>query len=115
MTKKYQNAKHLAWIRTLPCLIEKAGYYAHNGDIQAHHLMKPYDGVRGMSLKSNDRNVIPLCQFHHQELHTKYGNEFAFFKAYGLPETFGQTTAKTYFETMQDLKPPAKENNDLPF
>jgi len=68
-----------------------------------------------MSLKSNDRNVIPLCQFHHQELHTKYGDEFAFFRAYGLPETFGQTSAKIYFETKQDLQPPIRDDDDLPF
>jgi len=56
-----------------------------------------------------------LCQFHHQELHTKFGDEFKFFKHYGLPKTFGQTSAQTYFETKEDLKPPPLEDNDLPF
>ena len=90
MTKKYENSKHLAWIRTLPCLIQKAGYYTHSNSIQAHHLLKPWDGVRGLSLKANDKNAIPLCVMHHSELHIKYGDEFKFFENYGLPKTYGQ-------------------------
>lgn len=115
MAKKYENAKHLAWIRTLPCLIQKGGYYAHSNPVQAHHLLKPYDGVRGLSLKANDRNAIPLCLMHHTELHIKYGDEFKFFEAYGLPKTFGQEWAKRYFETKEDTYISTEDDNDLPF
>jgi|TARA_R110001592_G_scaffold68325_3_gene209458 hypothetical protein len=108
---RYENKKHLMWVASLPCLITKAGFHTHSGGVQAHHLLRPYDGVRGMSLRANDRNVIPLCYHHHALLHTKFGSERAFFRSFGLPEDFGQTWAKKYFEYNQD-------NNcisDLPF
>ena len=108
---RYENKKHLMWVASLPCLITKAGFHTHSGGVQAHHLLRPYDGVRGMSLRANDRNVIPLFYHHHALLHTKFGSERAFFRSFGLPEDFGQTWAKKYFEYNQD-------NNcisDLPF
>lgn len=109
----FKDKKHLAWVRTLPCLICKAGYYSHTNEVHAHHLMKPYDGFRGMSLKANDRNVIPLCSKHHSLLHTKYGNEFHFFTSYGLPNTFGQEWARKLWET-KSWDSEAKDNG-LPF
>lgn len=111
--KTFKDKDHLKWVTTLPCLLCKAGFYSHSNVVQAHHLLKPYDGVRGMSLKANDRNAIPLCVFHHSQLHTKFGNEFKFFASYGLPETFGQEWAKKLWEqrSMED----SIENDDLPF
>ena len=100
---RYENRKHLEWVATLPCLISKGGFHAHNGGIQVHHLLKPYDGVRGMSLRSNDRNVIPLCYHHHSMLHTKFG----------LPEDFGQTWAQAYFEYRSNQE--SDTDSDLPF
>ena len=47
--------------------------------------------------------------FHHQELHTKFGDEFKFFKHYGMKETAGQEYAKELYEN-KDL-----EDDDLPF
>jgi len=114
LAKRFQNKKHLEWIRTLPCLICKAGYYSHSSEVQAHHLMKPYDGKRGLSLKSNDRNVIPLCMMHHSLLHTKFGDEYKFFASFGLPATFGQEWARRLWED-KSWSPPKDEDNDLPF
>ena len=114
MAKRFTDSKHLKWIRTLPCLICKAGYYSHSGEVQAHHLMKPYDGHRGISLKANDRNAIPLCQHHHFQLHVKFGDEYKFFASFGLPATFGQEWAKKLWETKSWTIEP-EPDNDLPF
>ena len=111
--KTFKDRKYLEWIRTLPCLLCKAGYYSHSREVQAHHLLKPYDGVRGMSLKANDKNVIPLCYHHHAMLHTKFGDEYKFFTHFGLPASFGKDWAKKLWEqrSMQD----SVDDNNLPF
>ena len=113
MSNRFQDRKHLEWVRTLPCLICKAGYYTHSKNVQAHHLMKPYDGFRGISLKSNDKNVIPLCMLHHSQLHIKYGDEYKFFTSFGLPHTFGQSWAKKLWEEKTNIEKP--NDNGLPF
>lgn len=114
MGKRYKNDAHVKWVRTLPCLLCKAGFYSHSRTVQAHHLLKPYDGERGMSLKANDRNVIPLCLHHHQQLHVKFGNEFKFFSSFGLPENFGQVWAKRLWEKKTWLEE-NEIDDDLPF
>lgn len=54
---------HLACIRKLPCLacypfIKTAG--------EAHHLKMT--GDRGMGLRSQDKDAVPLCRTHHDEV-----------------------------------------------
>lgn len=62
--------KHLAWIRTLPCVI--CGKWGPN---HPHHLMR---GVsRGMGMRAEDRFVIPLCHIDHDKLHAN-GDEISF-------------------------------------
>lgn len=85
-----------------------------NGSIQAHHLLKPSDGKRGWSLKAGDDQVIPLCVFHHAQLHTKFGNEFKFFEHYGFRKTAGQEYAKQLCEGNQNWYD-NDNDNDLPF
>lgn len=109
MAKRLVDKEHLLKVSKKPCMISKAGFYTHKGPIQVHHLLKPSDGKRGWGLKAGDDQVIPLCMFHHQELHTKFGDEFKFFKHYGMKETAGQEYAKELYEN-KDL-----EDNDLPF
>ena len=72
-----------------------------NGSIQAHHLLKPSDGKRGWSLKAGDDQVIPLCVFHHAQLHTKFGNEFKFFEHYGFRKFAMQVSNKNYPDIIQ--------------
>jgi len=84
-----------------------------NGNIQAHHLLKPSDGKRGWSLKAGDDQVIPLCTFHHAQLHTKFGNEFKFFKHYGFKEDAGQEYAKQLWE--KNSLWIDEKDDDLPF
>lgn len=111
MAKRLIDKKHLEYIASLPCLIHKAGFYTHSNSVQAHHLLKPYDGKRGMSLKAGDNNAIPLCYKHHAMLHTKFGNEFKFFEFFGLPATFGQIWARNYWEN----KTETSQDTELPF
>jgi len=113
MSKRYKDREHLEYVASLSCLLCKAGFYSHSKEIQVHHLLKPADKKRGMSLRAGDDQVIPLCYHHHSTLHTKFGDEFKFFAHYGLPETFGQEWAKKLFEKSQlYLNDP---NDDLPF
>tara|TARA_B100000497_G_C7479444_1_gene294544 strand:- start:349 stop:558 length:210 start_codon:yes stop_codon:yes gene_type:complete len=60
--------------------------------------MKPWVGGRGMGMKADDRNVIPLCLHHHSTLHTVFGNEFKFFEHYGKPEDYGQRLARSLYD-----------------
>lgn len=109
MSKRLKNKKHLMYVTTLPCFIQQAGFYTCNGPIQAHHLLKPSDGKRGMSLKAGDDQAIPLCMYHHAKLHTKFGDEFKFFEAYGYPKDAGQKYAKELYDRTNG------SNDDLPF
>ena len=111
MSRQFKDKEHLKWVTTQQCIIAQAGFYSCGGPIQAHHLLKPWDGLRGMSMKANDKNVVPLCQRHHALLHTKYGDEYKFFKSFGLKPNYGKELAEKYWKK--------KENNeidyDLPF
>ena len=92
--KRYANKKHMDWIHIHPCCLNAAGDCL--GAVQAHHLLKPWDGVRGMGLKANDKNLIPICQRHHIMLH-KRGNELAFFQEMAGFADYGKVTAQRYW------------------
>ena len=113
MSKRVVNQKHLMWVRTLPCFISKSGFLSCSGPVQAHHLLKPSDGKRGWSLKAGDNEVIPLCQFHHAQLHTKFGNEYKFFEYYGFKVKAGQEYAKQLYDGDQNWI--SENTDDLPF
>lgn len=73
------DAKHLAMIRLLPCVL-----CGQQGITQAHHLLRTGDPTqRGTGRKPADKFCIPLCVHHHTALHAK-GDEEAF-----LMETYG--------------------------
>lgn len=113
MAKRFVDKEHLAWVRQQSCLIKQAGFYSCKGGVvQAHHLLKPYIGLKGLSRKSGDQNVIPLCLHHHAELHTKYGSEKAFFKNFGLPENYGKEMARKLYESSKSYR---ELDDDLPF
>jgi len=46
VSKRIIDAKHLMWVRTLPCFIRSAGFYTHSEVVQAHHLLKPNRGFK---------------------------------------------------------------------
>ena len=93
--KRYVNKKHMDWIHSFPCCLTAQGDCL--GAVQAHHLMKPWDGVRGMGLKATDRNLIPLCQRHHIMLH-KRGDEIKYFEEITGNGDFGKIIAQQYWE-----------------
>ena len=112
MSKRIVDKKHLEYVASLPCFIARAGFYSCNGPIQVHHLLKPSDGKRGWSLKAGDNQVIPLCMYHHTQLHTKFGNEFKFLKFY----CFKKTAAQEYAQQLWEKKDYClDEDDDLPF
>lgn len=110
---QYRNKRHVAYIRGLTCLVaQKRGSSFCNGGTEAHHLLKPYSGSRGMSMKAGDENCIPLCQKHHMELHTKFGTEKNLFEHYDLPADIGQKYAKAQHEGVKFY---LDQDDDLPF
>ena len=54
--KPTRNLKHLAWIRTLPCLV-----CSRTRGVEAAHT-----GPHGIAQKSSDTSAIPLCVRHHR-------------------------------------------------
>lgn len=58
-----RSTKYLKWIRTLPCAA--AGNSRCEGHVEASH-----HGPRGMSQKTDDYRVLPLCWQHH---HAEWG------------------------------------------
>ena len=115
MAKRYQNKDYLKWIvKTKPCMICRAGFLTHSKVIQAHHLLKPASGLRGWSLKSNDNECVPLCMFHHQKLHTHFGDEHKFFAHYGFKEDAAVKYAAELFD-QYEYENSDDYIDDLPF
>jgi len=112
MSKRIVNKEHLKYVSTLPCFITRAGFMSCKGPIQVHHLLKPSDNKRGWGLKAGDDQVIPLCMFHHAQLHTKFGNEYKFLAKYGFRKTAAQEYAKQLWERSSDIY---ESDDDLPF
>ncbi len=110
---RFKDQRHVRFVSRLACLIgQEIGSKHCDGRTEAHHLLKPYKGVRGLSMKSEDMNCIPLCQKHHAELHMKFGSEKNLFEFYGLDEKIGQTYAKNLFEKNISF---SDENDNCPF
>jgi len=98
--RRFKSAKHLAWVRTLGC---SAMSISCEGPVQAHHLLRPWAGSRGMGLKADDRNAIPLCLNHHLSLHQKYGSEDGFFRSHARPSGWAKKLAESIFDESKDL------------
>lgn len=66
--KPVRDKDHLAFVRTLPCLI--CGAYG----VDAHHVraFQP----RTMGKRVGDDKVVPLCRVHHDEAHAGREEEF---------------------------------------
>jgi hypothetical protein len=81
-----QHARsHLAWLKTLPCLISGT-----RKDVEAAHIRyaEPVYGKRltGMGEKPSDRYAVPLSRLFHDEQHR--GNERAFWAHHGIDPLF---------------------------
>ena len=111
MPKRYTNKKHLLWVSNLDCCVkthyenmDMVGTPPTNPSpcsefniIQVHHLLKPFYSSRGMGLKASDKDVIPLCEKHHRELHMM-GDEYKFFEKILFNARFGIATVQKVWE-----------------
>lgn len=93
---RHENAKHVAWVHDWACVVAHTGECS--GPVVAHHLLQPWAGVRGGALRSDDRNVIPLCDGHHKELHSPYGRDDTFFFDKAGDPNLGRKTARQLWE-----------------
>lgn len=87
---RHVDEAHLAFIRTLPCLI-------CGRPSEAHHLLRTPE--RGIGRKSDDRHTVPLCDPHHDGLHadgneTRYLADHRVKDALGLSERLYELTGK---------------------
>ena len=89
---RYQNKTHLGHIRGMVCALFDYSVECI-GATEVHHLLKPWHGSRGMGLKANDRNVIPLCHYHHAMLHDQRGNEDSYWTEFQQQISFGRDLA----------------------
>lgn len=62
---------HLAFVRTLPCAARAPTCI---GPVQAHHVRTGTGG--GMGMKPADWWCVPLCGFHHGDLHNRGARSF---------------------------------------
>lgn len=78
---RIEDRKHLAFVRTLPCLATGAW-----GPSEAAHLRgaSPLHGkgTTGMGTKPDDRWTVPMCHSAHMRQHTM--NEAAFWEGLGI-------------------------------
>ena len=98
-TKAIKSRKHLEFVVSFRCVL--MGLSPCFGDVQAHHLLKPYYGHRGVGMRASDNNTVPLCFKHHAGLH-KHGNEDDYWQSMNLGKEFGRTTAKKLWELFQE-------------
>jgi|TARA_R110000751_G_scaffold9848_4_gene36265 hypothetical protein len=101
-TKKIKNKKFLEYVSNQECCLSTYSPYPCNGNVQAHHLLKPYYGVRGMGMRASDNNSVPLCYTHHAQLHDSHGNEDLFWKLFRLTEDYGREIAEKYWEKFNE-------------
>ena len=93
-SEKYKNKKHLMFVSSQQCCLNVISEDWCNGNIQAHHLLKPFEGKRGLGMKASDKNVVPLCYQHHAQLHDQKCDEDSFWRSFRLSEDFGRLKAE---------------------
>lgn len=70
--RAWGDGQHAARIRQLPCAIGGEFCETH---VHAHH-------VRSVGAGGTEKDLVPLCAVHHQELHTI--GRWTFLKKYGV-------------------------------
>lgn len=79
---KIRSPKHLAFVKSHPCLVTKDGEHCNGVPVDPHHLMKM--GGRGKGLKECDKWAVPACRRHHHEV-TIAGDEEKYWLSLGMP------------------------------
>ena len=95
--KRFLNKKHLQFVASHPCCLQTINEDRCQGFVQAHHLLRPYEGYRGMGMRASDNNSVPLCQYHHARLHDGFGDEDKFWDYHGLIHDYGRNYAKLLY------------------
>ena len=65
------HPKHRAWIRRQSCLVHGVDC---GGAVDPHHVRNGTDG--GMGLKPHDKWCVPLCRWHHDQVHREGWRSF---------------------------------------
>lgn len=73
---RHRSPDHLAYVRTFRCSVCEL-----RPPSNAHHLTIAQPKARG--LKSGDQFAVPLCDFHHRQLHDR-GDERAWWEQFGI-------------------------------
>lgn len=76
-----RNARHLAWIRRLPCLVCGATHSTEAAHVR-YADASWNKRSSGISEKPDDRWTVPLCTDHHREQHA--GNERTFWLSHRI-------------------------------
>lgn len=98
---RIEDAAHLAYIRTLPCLV------CHRpGPNDPAHIRSaaPQYGKRhtGFGEKPDDKWTLPLCRHHHDEQHAR-GDELAWWASKGIADPFAVAIA--LYASRADMPP----------
>ena len=100
---RYRSKQHLQWIASKPCII------CGRTDVQAHHLTQSQK--QAMSLKVGDQFTVPLCVYHHDQLHRL--SEKKFWEKYSEVDADGQ--AKRFWDEnkggLGDITIRSQQNN----
>ena len=97
-TPRIKSRKHLQFVAKQRCCLKSIDFFGCTTNVQAHHLLKPYYGTRGMGIKSSDNNVVPLCAYHHHLLHDRFGDEDEFWQYFHLDADYGRRLAKELWQ-----------------
>lgn len=62
-SKRWRSPIYLSFVRSLPCAL------CGRGPVDAHHLIGLSYGLSGMGLTAPDSFAMPLCRYHHGEVH----------------------------------------------
>lgn len=65
--KPWRSPEYLDWVRTLPCC------FCGMTPSDAHHVIGMGWGLSGMGMKAPDSYMMPLCRYHHGEVHKHPG------------------------------------------
>jgi len=74
------SEKHLEMIRQLPCVV------TGRRPVEAHHLLRGPNVVRGMGMKAQDRWAVPVHADVHRKLHA-FGNDYVYFQQWAINST----------------------------
>jgi DNA recombination protein Rad52 len=75
-TRRIRNKAHLDLVGSKPCLV------CEEAPCHAHHLT--FAQPRGLAVKVSDEYTVPLCAFHHNEVHSRPSNERSFWHRHGI-------------------------------